>query len=298
MKSTHDCVLALLLRIGVLCLTCSALSAQSDLAENFVLVEGGTFSMGSSAREIGRDEDEGPRHQVTVASFALARTEVTRGEFAKFVESTGYRTDSEKSSTGCAPQPEDGSLTSWREPGWDQTDQHPVVCVSRNDAYAYAEWKGQQIDIELRLPTEAEFEYALRKPNGTTYPWGIDGERGCAFGNIGDINFRNLRPEVMSTAACNDGFTFTAPIGSFRPDGIGTVDLTGNVWEWTADCYADNYADSPSDSSAMKGGDCSVGVLRGASFDDGPRYQRSANRVGAAPERGAWVFGIRLAHDP
>ncbi len=278
-------------------MTSPMLYAQNDLAEDFILVQGGTFNMGSSEQEVGRDQDEGPRHQVTVPSFALARTEVTREEFARFVESTDYRTDSEKSSTGCAPQPENGSLTSWREPGWDQTDQHPVVCVSRNDAYAYAEWKGLQIDKELRLPTEAEFEYALRKPNGTVYPWGIDAERGCVFGNIGDINFKNSHPEVMSTAPCNDGFTFTAPVGSFRPDGIGTVDLTGNVWEWSADCFADNYANTPTDGSAMKGGDCSVGLLRGASFDDGPRYQRSANRVRAPSERGAWVFGIRLAHD-
>ena len=220
---------------------------------------------GSSDREAGRDDDEGPQHQVAVASFALARTEVTRGEFAEFVTATGYQTDAERSPTGCAPLLEDDGRTSWNSPGWEQTDAHPVVCVSRNDAYAYAEWKGQQLGISLRIPTEAEYEYALRKPNRTVYPWGIDGDRGCVFGNIGDVNFKNFRPEITSTGNCDDGYTFTAPVGTFRPDGVGTVDLSGNVWEWSADCFVDNYAAAPADGSAMTGAtvrwECCVALL-------------------------------------
>ncbi len=281
----------------LLCVAASTVYTQVNPAAGFVLIEGGSFTMGSSDSEAGRDDDEGPQHQVAVASFALARTELTRGEFAEFVTATGYQTDAERSPTGCAPQPEEGGRTSWNAPGWEQTDAHPMVCVSRNDAYAYAEWKGRQLGRSLRIPTEAEYEYALRKTNRTVYPWGIDADRGCVFGNIGDVNFKNFRPEITSTGNCDDGYTFTAPVGSFRPDGVGTVDLSGNVWEWSADCFVDNYAAAPADGSAMMGGDCALGVLRGASFDDGPRYQRSANRVRSAPDRGAWVFGIRLAHD-
>ncbi|MBP99570.1 MAG: hypothetical protein CL477_02705 [Acidobacteria bacterium] len=129
------------------------------------------------------------------------------------------------------------------------------------------------------------------------WPWGVDGEQACLHGNIGDVNFKRYRPAITSTGACDDGFMFTSPVGMFAADKYGIKDLSGNVWEWSADCFEDTYASAPTDGKANAGGSCTTGVLRGASFDDGPRYQRSANRVQAAPSRGAWVFGIRLAHD-
>ncbi|MCZ6617608.1 MAG: SUMF1/EgtB/PvdO family nonheme iron enzyme, partial [Gammaproteobacteria bacterium] len=266
--------------------------------EQFVPVSGGSFMMGSPGDEPGRADDEGPVHPVTVAAFAMAVTEVTREEFARFVADTGYVTDAEKSDGGCGGiGAREDERRDWREPGFVQTDDHPVVCVSRNDAVRYAAWFTRESGKRVRLPTEAEFEYALRAGGGTLYPWGEDGEAGCLYGNIGDVRFKEHFPEAKSAAACDDGYGHTAPVGIYIADVNGIKDLSGNVWEWTADCFHPNFQDAPTDGSAWIDDGCEVGVLRGASFDDGPVYQRSANRVAVPPSGGATVFGIRLVHD-
>ncbi len=127
--------------------------SSASVLQGFARIPGGTFMMGSADDEVNRDGDEGPQHRVTVPLFALKITEVTRGEFARFVDATGFLTDAELSLTGCAPQPDGGAENSWRDPGWDQTDDHPVVCVSRNDAMRYAAWLSVQTGASLRLPT-------------------------------------------------------------------------------------------------------------------------------------------------
>lgn len=275
----------------------SAPQAGARLAPGFVRIPGGTFMMGSPADEVGRENDEGPVRQVTVRPFAMSVTEVTRAEFKRFVTTTGYVTDAELSISGCGPKPESGPLRTWRNPGYEQTDEHPVVCVSRNDAMRYAAWLSRQVGIPLRLPTEAEFENAIRAGGQTLYPWGTDGNQGCTHGNIGDVKWRQFRPASQFTGTCDDGYTYTAPVGHYEANKYGLKDSSGNVWEWAQDCYHENFEGAPTDGSAWTTGTCELGVLRGASFDDGPRFERSANRVRSAPGRGAWVFGIRLAHD-
>lgn len=271
--------------------------ATPKLAPGFLLIPGGTFQMGSADDEAGRDPDEGPVHQVAVRTFALGRTEVTRGEFASFVAATGYLTDDELSSVGCRPKPQSGPARSWRSPGYDQTDEHPVVCVSRADAQRYAAWLGKRVGATLRLPTEAEMEFALRAGGQTSHPWGSDGTIACKYGNIGDANFRKFSPGTVNAGTCDDGYTFTAPVGRFEPNKYGLLDLSGNVWKWTLDCYHPNFDGAPTDGSAWTAGACEAGVARGASFDDGPRFQRSANRVRAGLGQGAWVFGFRLVQE-
>lgn len=300
-KRSATKMLRMSLAVVLICFTSAPVSAQAveeELLPGFARVAGGTFTMGSAVEEAGRDDDEGPQHQVMVSTFALAVTEVTRGEFAKFVAATGYETDAERNPRGCgAPKPDSGVLPSWRDPGFAQTDEHPVVCVSRNDAERYAAWMSDELGTRVRLPTEAEFEYALRANSQTRLPWGTDDNAACTHGNIGDVRFKQKFENTPNTGACDDGFTYTSPVGGYAADKYGIKDLSGNVWEWSADCFQDSYEGAPTDGSARTSSNCEFGVLRGASFDDGPRYQRSANRVRVAPDVGAWVFGIRLAQD-
>ena len=206
------------------------------------------------------------------------------------------------------PGNDDGELLSWRNPSYENSGDHPVVCVSRGDAESYAAWKSLQLSSRtelpapLRLPTEAEFEHALRTAGRTSETWGPEAidRRVCGLANIGDAHFKKQFSGWPNTALCDDGFTFTAPVASYPADSLGFHDISGNVWEWAADCYRASYENAPVDGSARQASNpdskCETGVLRGASFDDGPQYQRFANRVRVPISVGAWVFGIRLAH--
>ena len=138
-----------------------------------VVIPAGEFTMGSPASEAGRGIDEGPQRQVSIALFALGRSEVTVAEFRRFAEESGYRTEAERDSRaqGCSgfiyPDPAAGTpgakaVTSWRSPGVSQAESHPVLCVSWNDAQAYAQWLSKKTGERYRLPSEAEWEFAAR----------------------------------------------------------------------------------------------------------------------------------------
>jgi len=141
-----------------------------------VEIRGGRFLMGSPVDEKGRYEDE-RQHEVQVADFAIGKYEVTVGQFKSFVKATQYKTEAEESGgcyywTGSAWK-QDASKT-WRNPGFSQTDDHPVVCVSWNDAMAYVDWLSKQTGKTYRLPTEAEWEYAARAGTTAARYWGDD----------------------------------------------------------------------------------------------------------------------------
>ena len=131
-----------------------------------VLVPAGKFMMGSADREVGRQIDEGPVHEVTISKpFQMGFSNVTRGQFAAFVRQTGYKTDAEKGGLVVAWDGFDLKMVkgaSWTKPGFDQADDHPVVCVSHDDAMAYCAWLSRKTGRTVTLPTEAQFEYAAR----------------------------------------------------------------------------------------------------------------------------------------
>ncbi len=244
-----------------------------------VVIPAGTFRMGSPDDEKGRDSDEGPVHSVRIAEpFALAAREVTVGEFRAFVEATGYRTEAEKGK-GCATW--DGAKwaydakRSWRAPGFVQGEDHPVVCVSWNDARAYLQWLSQEAKRTYRLPSEAEWEYAARAGSTTARYWGEGPDGACDFANVADRALNAHSPKIHQ---CDDKFVYTAPVGSFKANAFGLEDMLGNVWEWTQDCWNDAYRGAPSDGSAWTGGDCGRRVVRGGSWDDEPDVVRSADR--------------------
>ncbi len=250
-----------------------------DTCPEMVVIPAGSFMMGSPASEAGRVSTEGPRHQVRVKSFAIGKYEVTVGEFAAFVKDSGH-----DAATSCwlwnGIKLVERSDRSWKNPGFSQTNRHPVTCVSWKDAQAYVSWLSRKTGKRYRLPSEAEWEYATRAGTATARYWG---------GHLGRNN-----------ANCNncgsrwDGKQ-TAPVGSFRPNGFGLHDVLGNVWEWVEDCWNSNYGGAPSDGRAWKSGDCGKRVHRGGPWNDGPRFVRSAYRSGIDAGFRNFSNGFRVA---
>jgi formylglycine-generating enzyme required for sulfatase activity len=272
---------------------------------DMVVIPPGSFVMGSPATEKGRFDDEGPQRKVTIShSFAMGRTQVTRGQFARFIKATNYRTTSQNHLGGCfkaftadGRQNISGEGGSWRDPGFEQTDEHPVVCIGWRDAQAYIQWLNSQLSTNAyRLPTEAEWEYAARAGSTGAYPWGNDHVAACKYTNIAD---QTTGPKGISwglSSECSDGYFFTAPAGKFKPNKFGLFDFLGNAVEWTDDCWHTNYIDAPQDGSAWKessGGDCTKRMGRGAGWlgDDARSAARGAGGVDGANNG----LGFRLA---
>jgi formylglycine-generating enzyme required for sulfatase activity len=269
-----------------------------------VRLPAGRFVMGSPDSEIGRDLDEGPVRTVTMpAGLAVGRTAVTRGEFAAFVAATGYRTEAENGlqGSGCTSLSRGTGGwrygSNWRDPDLGQGDDHPVVCVSWNDAQQYVAWLNRSSGVTgWRLLTESEYEYAARAGSTTRFAWGNDEASQCAHANGTDAAWRREMPSVnWPFAACDDGFAFTAPVGRFRANGFGLFDMNGNSWSWVQDCYVDSYRSAPSDSSAVESGACSRRVLRGGGWFDNPQRLRSAYRDGDSPGNRNVDTGFRVA---
>jgi formylglycine-generating enzyme required for sulfatase activity len=196
--------------------------------------------------------------------------------------------------TGSAYKKAEGR--NWRSPGFKQADSHPAVCVSWEDAAAYAEWLSRETGAAYRLPSEAEWEYAARAGTGTRYFWGNDARGGdaCTYANgAGQELSKRLKGQPI--LPCRDRYQFTAPAGSLKASPFGLLDAIGNAAEWTEDCYHDSYAGAPSDGSAWTAGNCQLRVFRGGGWGDGPSYLRSALRSYIDPDVGIDGVGFRLA---
>ena len=261
-----------------------------------VVVPGGQFSMGAPEGEAGRFPEEGPTHTVTVASFAVSRTPITRAQYAAFVEATG-RADA----AGCNSMNDEGEWRpapnlSWRAPGFEQNDNHPAVCVSWEDAQAYVAWLRQRTGLHYRLLSEAEFEYAARAGAATTFPWGAEPGDVCVHANGFDLAARRAHPDWPSLD-CDDRYAFTAPVGAFRANAFGLFDMTGNVFQWTEDCFGESYANAPTDGSAQTSEGCVARVIRGGSWLNGTRGLRAAMRDRDRPQDRYTNIGIRIARD-
>ena len=273
-----------------------------------VVIPAGEFTMGSPASEPGRAVDEGPQRQVQIAQpFALGRSEVTVAEFRRFVEETGYRTEAERDgrAQGCsgfiyadpaADNPGPQTVTSWRSPGLAQAqiDSHPVLCVSWNDARAYAQWLSRKTGKRYRLPAEAEWEYAARAGSTSARYWGEDADQACRYANVADQS-RFQTWGFGQKHECTDGHYFTAPAGGYAPNRFGLYDMLGNVWEWTEDCWNASYAGAPADGLAWTAGDCAQRVCRGGSWSTAPRFARSATRHKNPADFRDNLTGFRLA---
>ena len=260
-----------------------ALSQTREVGEVFrdcahcpemIVVPSADFMMGSPSSEEGRDDDEGPQHRVTIgSSFAVGVHEVTRGEFGRFVSSTG-RSMGDSCLTWKDGRWKARSGLGWRSPGFSQGDSHPVVCVSWEDARAYVRWLSGETGASYRLLSESEWEYVARAGTQTRYWWGDSSSSQCRYANGADAS-----SGLDWGVDCDDGYSRTSPVGSFGRNSFGLHDVHENVWEWVEDCWNDSYAGAPGDGSAWESGDCSRRVLRGGSWNDYPRVLRAAVRL-------------------
>ena len=270
-------------------------------------VPGGSFQMGSSPDDISRAvgegakvesvQDETPQHGVRVKPFAMSVTEVTRDQFDAFVRATGHQADGPCDVWSNAEMKFVASdANDWRDPGFRQTGNHPVVCVGWSDAKAYVRWLSQKTGKDYRLPSEAQWEFAARAGTSTPRPWGYDNASGCRYANAADFTAADaLGYDKQKGFQCADGHVHTAPVAQFQANGFGLNDMLGNVWEWTDDCYNTSYKGAPSNGSAWSRGDCSVRVLRGGSWSGGTRMVRSAERIRATSAYRGYDAGFRVA---
>ena len=264
-----------------------------------VLIPAGEFQMGSPDGE--GDKDEHPRHSVALSAFYLDRYEVPNRFFQQFAQQTSYRTTAEQEGKAwaltAAGKPEEVSGAHRRKPEGGETvfdsnrEEHPAVSVSWEDAQAYCRWAGK------RLPTEAEFEYATRAGTETKYWWGNGNPGSRRVANIGDESAKRQYSDWTIMTGYDDGYVRTAPVGSFKANPFGLHDMTGNVWEWTADWYEEHfYAKSPqrNPTGPSSGTDK---VLRGGSWYYAPGDVRSASRLRVTPTFRNASLGFRCARD-
>jgi formylglycine-generating enzyme required for sulfatase activity len=277
---------------------------KNSLGMDLMLIPQGKFTMGSPPEEEGRFVDEEDAHDVVITRpFYLGKYEVTRGQFAAFVQATGYRTDAERNGEGgwglddnrvWRQKPE----FTWRNTSWEQTDRHPVVNVSWNDAVAFCRWLSKKEGKTYRLPTEAEWEYACRAGTQMRFYTGDDAESLATAGNVADASARDKLPKGTQTIRADDGYAFTAPVGKFKPNAFGLYDMHGNAWEWCQDRYSkDYYHRSPKQDP--QGPDSGTDrVMRGGSFYEVARFCRAANRREDLPSFRFCNIGFRVAREP
>lgn len=292
----------------------------SSIGMKFMLVPSGEFMMGSGEsakvmaeffnKTFGEDlltadsfKEELPRHRVRINKpFYLGTTHVTRGQFRHFVEDSGYKTDAEKDrvlgTCGWNPRKNKYEFSrdfSWRYTGFEQTDEHPVVMVSWNDAMAFCKWLSQKEGKTYRLPTEAEWEYACRAGTKTRYYCGDEPEGLAEIGNVRDAAYKAKFPKEEYAIKANDGYVYTAPVGQFKPNAFGLCDMHGNAWQWCSDRYGADYygMSSVDDPTGPSTGEWHV--LRGGSWCFCPSGIRSAGRFWYSPDDRNDTTGFRVA---
>ena len=266
-----------------------------------VVIPAGSFATGSRAAEqelassagltANLTSYENPQRHVNIRSFAAGRYAISKGEFAAFVRAKGYQTEAERGD-GCfawnGKEWKTDTAYNWRNVGFAQADNHPVVCVSWNDAQAYIAWLNQSSGQTYRLLSEVEREYAARGGTQTAFWWGDSINTAQAnYGGTG-LNY-NGSPKGEWRQA-------TVPVNSFSPNPFGLYNVHGNVWEWVEDCWHGNYSGAPTDGSAWTTG-CSGNyrVLRGGSWFNLPAYLRSTYRDWITPGGRGGDVGLRLA---
>lgn len=300
------CMGAPLLALGLA--ACASLPGREPVLRDcpdcpdMVVLPEGRVVIGSPESEPSRGRDESPQREIAISRFAVSRYEVTRGQYEAFVQATrrpvlgGCVTDRRQPGKWL-----EDAETTWRDPGFAQDDNHPVVCVDWIEANAYVEWINTQTNGGYRLLTEAEWEYAARGVATPTehaaYPWGGDAAFGCPFANgfdqtarahyAGSIDTSAYR--VFDPMACSDGWLRSAPVGSLRANGFGLYDMIGNTGEWIAGCYA------PTHDAAPPAGECERHMVKGGSWGSLANNLRTADRLGRPAALRDDSIGIRLA---
>ncbi|MHC4557090.1 MAG: formylglycine-generating enzyme family protein [Planctomycetota bacterium] len=243
------------------------------IAFEFVRIPAGEFLMGSE-----RDNEEKPIHRVQINySFDIGKTEVTVRQFRAFTEATGYQTDSEKerwawTRTGERDWDPERLICWWNLP-FTQSEDDPITCISWYDAIEFCKWLSRKTGIQIRLPSEAEWEYACRAGTNSDFAGNLD---------------------QMAWYRANSGHR-THPVGQKKPNARGLYDMHGNVWEWCLDMWHKNYEGAPTDGSAWTESKTFEPIMRGGSFINPQWWLRSANHMRNNPgNRFSYNQGFRL----
>ena len=246
-------------------------TVTNSLDMQLKLLPAGRFERGAlSGAPMAKDhadfntEDSTPRHQVILTRpFYISTTEVTKGQFARFVKATAYESTAESTGAGMvgwdpSPDPKHAnhkqsfrqkSEFTWQQTGFPQDDDHPVVGVSFHDAKAFCSWLSNEEGKTYRLPTEAEWEYAARAGTQSFFSFG-DKYRGVIeqHANIGNVELEKVAPDrvmrqwlVFPKTDSGDGHVYTSPVGSYKPNPFGLYDMHGNTWEWCEDKFLETY---------------------------------------------------------
>jgi formylglycine-generating enzyme required for sulfatase activity len=266
------------------CPTCPALT----------VVPAGRFKQGSNHADGNSATFEKPPHWVLIGRpFAVSTSAVTVDEFRPFIAATG------RDMRGCDTYDDRWRIrpdANWENPGFVQTGSHPVTCVSWDDAKAYAGWLSRTTGHPYRLPSAAEWEYAARAGGEAVRPWNPDGSGACASANVADQRAARRYPG-WTVFPCDDGYVYTAPVGSFKANSFGLNDMLGNVFQWTDDCWHADYTGVPTDGSSRTYGDCSERELRGGSWFTTPEFVRASYRNHFGVNYRTSSVGIRLVRD-
>ena len=254
----------------------------------------GRFQQGAPATGSDATPIERPQHWVTIGyPLAMSTNDVTVGDFREFATATG------RDMQGCDIY--DGAWrhranADWTDPGFPQGATNPVTCVSWDDAVAYAQWLTAKTGHRYRLPSASEWEFAARAGSKDVRPWKPDGADACVDANVADQSAAHRYPG-WSVFSCSDGYVYTAPVGSFKANAFGLTDMLGNVFQWTQDCWRDDYMDAPTDGSARADGDCGQREMRGGSWFSSPSYVTASYRNHFAQAYRTSSVGFRLVRE-
>jgi formylglycine-generating enzyme required for sulfatase activity len=268
-----------------------------DCAEcpELVAIPPGEYTMGSSPKEKIRELDEEPAHRVRVTtSLAVGKFEITRAQYAAFVKDTGR-----ESKPGCHSTRggffHKNPKATWQNPGFEQKNEEPAVCVSWNDAQAYVAWLSKKSVKQYRLLNESEWEYAARAGStGRRYWAEADDAATCRYASVADSSYKAVSPGAP-LFSCSDGFAHTAPVGRFPANPFGLHDMLGNVWEWVEDCWNEGYAGAPELAVPRVSGSCNERVFRGGAWNSTPTTLRTAYRDRESKDERHDNLGFRVA---
>ena len=240
---------------------------ECESCPEVVALPAASVVLGAAPNDAEKAPGEIVARRIDVAPFAIGRYQVTFAEWDACVADGGCRT-----------RPDDSGFGRGRR---------PVINVSWADASAYAAWLSRKTRHRYRLPTEQEWEYAARAGAEGPRIWGGDAARACRFANVSDLNGEKKLRGNGKPHPCDDGFTFTSPVGSFEPNAFGLYDMIGNVWQWTADCWT----------PAAGGQPCGLRVLRGGSWMSDPSGARVTSRLRTEAADADINIGFRIARD-
>ncbi|WP_228958647.1 formylglycine-generating enzyme family protein [Stenotrophomonas rhizophila] len=269
-----------------------------------IVVPHGGFQMGAGEAEPGASDAEKPAHYVRFErGFAMTITEVTVADFRRYVETSKARPRATRRGHSIVYDERSGNFVrhsgvDWRSDynGAPALATAPVMHVSVRDAEHYAIWLSEQTGRSYRLPSEAEFEYALRAGSSGRYPWGDAGTPPPQSGNFtgGDDVSPSGRRWFNAFVGYGDGWWGPAPVGSFAPNAWGLHDVSGNLSEWVADCWHASYRRAPADGAAWFNPGCRQRVIRGGNWANAPEQTRAAWRQSQDSDTTSARIGFRL----